>query len=135
MSLSIDDLPDHPAGIDEGTHAYILERGQPWPTGDRPRPIGLHKGHDKACFRNAGRLVLDKRFPVYVEGYATTRDGWWVHHAWCADENGVVVETTWRELGGSYFGVAMTARQVAEQVVAGAQWGEVLAFQSQSKEV
>lgn len=56
----------------------------------------------KACFRNAALFAFAHRLP-YVEGYATAIIP--VHHAWCLDHDGRILEVTWKTLGADYFGV------------------------------
>lgn len=53
----------------------------------------MMRGH---CFQNAFELASAQPDELlYVEGFATT--GRWVHyHAWCIDQEGSVVDPTWR---------------------------------------
>lgn len=54
------------------------------------------------CFRNAALFALEHRLS-YVEGYATYIIP--VHHAWCVDHDGRILEVSWKTLGSDYFGV------------------------------
>lgn len=63
----------------------------------------------KACFRNAAMFAFEHCLP-YVEGYATSIIP--VHHAWCLDHDGRVLEVTWKTLGTDYFGVRFDPRLV-----------------------
>ena len=73
-----------------------------WDVGYRPRPQGVRKLADKGCFTNAFRRAQEHGWH-YCEGLALWRTGF-LHHAWCIDERGLVVETTWPELGAEYRG-------------------------------
>ena len=47
----------------------------------------------KQCFANAIRCA--KRFDLtYVQGYATIEFGLALEHAWCEDQDGVIIEVT-----------------------------------------
>lgn len=68
----------------------------------------------KACFRNAAMFAILHRLP-YVEGYATHMIP--VHHAWCLDHDGRVIEVTWKTFGSDYFGVQFDPRLVRKGAV------------------
>jgi hypothetical protein len=93
-----------------GHHAllqrFILITGQPFRA--QPLPARYRRAKPRECFGNA--IALAKRSKgrlVYVEGYAM-RDklpGLLVHHAWCVDERGDVIDPTWADPeAASYFG-------------------------------
>ena len=63
----------------------------------------------KACFRNAA-LYAELYGLRYVEGYAQSIIP--VHHGWCVDSFGKVVEVTWDSLGSAYFGVEFKPMKV-----------------------
>lgn len=69
---------------------------------------GFDFGIPKMCFQNSLRLILANHHLTYCEGYAqpATMPGWVEHHAWCVDKRGNVIDTTWREGGLEYFGLA-----------------------------
>lgn len=97
-------------------HSYaelILDRGEWCRTGDRVRPPGLKKGRDKQCYTNAFWVAISNPGLTYVEGYAVPQVVTMpMEHAWCVDEAGVVVETTWKTLGRTYLGMRFTTEQV-----------------------
>lgn len=62
-------------------------------------------GKAKECFANAYTAAVENPGWTYVEGYANSIIP--VAHAWCVDENGIVVETTWPEVGTEYYGVPL----------------------------
>lgn len=82
---------------------FLLVHGQPYAPPATPRPKGVRKGTDKQCFRNANHVAANHLW-TYVEGYGTSYLP--CHHAWAVDDDGNVVETTWREAGSSYLGIA-----------------------------
>lgn len=72
-----------------------------------PRPKGMRKRADKACYLNALRVVL-KYHPAYTyaEGLAWGAElGIPIHHAWVVDGRGNAIDPTWREPGSRYHGV------------------------------
>lgn len=70
-------------------------RSVPWSTW---RGTGYRRMTERECFRNAHLTALGHPELTYCEGFATT--GLIpVHHAWCADPEGRVVDPTWREAG------------------------------------
>jgi hypothetical protein len=133
--VAVTDYHQHPAYAVTAAHdpiyGYVTAHGHPYATA--PRPKGIRKRADRACFRNALRFVLDHPDHLYVEGLAVP-DGWDfpVHHAWVAAEgSAVAVELTWREPGADYRGVALTLVEVARIASAemrrmGDYWGGAL---------
>jgi len=82
---------------------FLLVHGQPYAPPAVARPKGVRKGTDKQCFANANHLAANRLW-TYVEGYGTSYIP--CHHAWCVDDDGNVVEVTWRNSGSSYLGIA-----------------------------
>jgi hypothetical protein len=72
-------------------HGYAFA-GQPLPPEYRPRT-------PKYCFANARTLAgSSRRHLAYVEGFATVPDlPIPIHHAWCMDRVGTVIDVTFRE--------------------------------------
>lgn len=86
-----------------GPCAFILEHGRFWTPADLPATIKTMP--IKQCFDNAYRLATRRKGLRYVEGIAL---GCVIHHGWCVDADGHVVDPTWGrdDLRGSvYFGV------------------------------
>lgn len=82
---------------------FVLKEG--YLMGDRsPRSDKIRRGKMKECFRNAYLLALSRPHMTYCEGYAAGIGIMPVMHAWCIDENGQVVDVTWKD-GRNYFGV------------------------------
>jgi hypothetical protein len=94
-----------------------------------PRPKGVRKRKDRACFENSQKLVLKSgtgRTWSYVEGFALSALGVVVHHGWCGDEQGRAIDATWKEPGLAYFGVAFSAQEVARWLREKKTWGSML---------
>ena len=66
----------------------------PWATW---RGRGFRRGKRKMCFQNAWNYALSHDDLMYAEGFAGASGVGLVHHAWCIDDAGRVVEPTWRE--------------------------------------
>jgi len=81
---------------------FLLVHGQAFVPPAVPRPKGIRKGTDKQCFANANHVAANHLW-TYVEGYGTSYIP--CHHAWVVDDDGNVIETTWRAPGVSYLGV------------------------------
>jgi hypothetical protein len=103
---------------------FVLQHGQEslW----APLPAGVRYGRTKECFKNAMRLADRRPDLMYVEGWASRPAlGIPMHHGWCVDAQGQVVDPTWRvetpdEPPIEYLGVAFTMDQVhAAQVRSG----------------
>lgn len=89
-----------------GPHEVVLQYGKFFDPAERPK--GVKKGKDKLCFMNAAHLADDPDY-TYVEGFAIP-DGVPIpmHHAWCVDKDGNVVDNTWKKPGKAYFGIPFT---------------------------
>lgn len=82
---------------------FVGALGRLWPTGGE-RPEHLKPGEPKNCYGNAAQAALSFPELTYVEGYATGIIP--VEHAWCVDESGKVVDTTWDDSQQcAYYGV------------------------------
>lgn len=97
----------------------------------RPLPAEYERGEIKLCFMNAARLAWEDADLTYCEGYATT--GLLpVHHAWCIDLDGLVVDPTWQydhdgyardPTTWAYIGVSFPADTLNRALVETETWG------------
>lgn len=90
----------------KGPADLLLREAEWYPEGKVKR---WWRSEARACFRNAALFALEHRLP-YIEGYAMSIIP--VHHAWCLDHDGRVIEVTWKELGSAYFGVRFQPKLV-----------------------
>lgn len=88
----------------------VLAKGKAYASPERARPKGVRKLADRLCYHNSIRRILDYGWR-YIEGYAFGQVTV-VQHAWCLDENDIVVETTWKEPGSAYMGVEFSREQI-----------------------
>jgi hypothetical protein len=85
--------------------AFLLKHGRDYPIG--PHSYALPRMVQKQCYQNATLLTLDFPHLTYVEGKISCH-GVPLDHAWCIDEEGVVVDPTIDNSDGhitDYFGV------------------------------
>lgn len=103
-SSHIANMHPHVGGRDPGWFykgpADLLIREGRWYNDGRAKRWSHSIPH--GCFRNAALFAMEHRLP-YVEGYATCIIP--VHHAWCLDHDGRILEVSWKTLGTDYFGV------------------------------
>lgn len=84
-----------------GIADFVLKNGREFLRGEG---VPVKRGVMKMCYMNAAHLAAKDSSLTYCEGYATTIIP--VLHAWCIDEQGRVVDPTWRFGHGlGYFGV------------------------------
>lgn len=80
-----------------GISDFLLDLGGPMQ--GQPLPEDIERGVPQECFRNSHELVinqLDRGF-TYFEGYAVRASLCVpILHAWCVDELGGVIDTTWK---------------------------------------
>jgi len=88
----------------------LRDHGRKWQQKTLPSTISF--GTLGECFKNAALLAMEHPELTYVEGFATCVIP--MHHAWCVDPDGNVVDSTWRTLGTSYFGIPMSTDYVRE---------------------
>jgi hypothetical protein len=80
---------------------FVLKHG----VEGRARKPGRRKGKLKECFKNS-TVAAFKGGLRYVEGYALKPGLIPVHHAWNLDEEGRVIDLTWRDnLAAEYLGI------------------------------
>jgi hypothetical protein len=84
----------------------VLQHGKPFTPPIIPRPQGIRKGKNKACYMNSYRLAMITGW-TYVEGFAVFSDQIPIplQHAWVIDEKNNVIETTWKTSGFEYYGI------------------------------
>ncbi len=98
-----------------GSMDVVLQHGRHW---ECYSPTKFSRDERGQCFANAQRLAMMYEDLTYVEGYAMSIIP--LHHGWCVDRDGRVVDTTWgmgepRE----YFGVPINTRYIRKIVFAG----------------
>lgn len=70
-------------------------------------PGDLTLGAPRQCYDNAGNLALERGW-AYCEGFAMRPGLFPMHHAWCLDAVGAVVDPTWPyDPANEYLGVAL----------------------------
>lgn len=101
---------------------FYLLLGRAWEAPVATSPV-YPKGQPKQCYRNAFTLAADFPDLVYCEGFVQPEGLIPIHHAWCVDAKGMVVDTTWNACGVDYFGVALDFEFCAELIQRNAVWG------------
>jgi len=82
---------------------------------NQPLPPYYAQMEKKMCFRNAMNLALREPALTYVEGYGLSIIP--VHHAWCVDRDGMIVDPTWDyEPDREYFGIPFDLKFVTDLV-------------------
>lgn len=94
---------------------YVIENGQPFIFQPLPAIYVSHKGRWKECFANAFRLAMARDELRYAEGYAMRDGSFGMHHAWCVDAQGRVVDPTW-DFPADYYGVIYDLAYVGKVV-------------------
>jgi hypothetical protein len=84
-----------------------------------PLPAGFKRMTKRECFKNATDLATDRRGLTYVEGLAVSCVmPILIHHAWCIDEAGNVVDPTWDEPENClYMGVEFDLQTLVEKTL------------------
>lgn len=98
----------------------LLGHAQP----SRPLPDHIARGEMKQCYMNAGRLARDRPEFSYCEGYAKRAGLFPLHHAWCLDADGVVLDPTWPyDPDNEYWGVSLDTAFMLKATTASGVWG------------
>lgn len=65
----------------------------------RQLPKTYRRGPDRMCFMTCANLAIHNRRVTYVEGFGAIKSlgNLPMHHAWCLDEKGRVIEPTWQD--------------------------------------
>lgn len=69
----------------------------------RALPAGVGRAPARQCYQNAGLLVVQNPTLTYCEGFAVSRVGVPVQHAWCLDAQGQVVDPTWPDTEQAWY--------------------------------
>lgn len=89
--------------VTEGDLRGLLAHVTGWRVMEPPTASRVTAGADGECFENAARLAAETGLR-YFEGLAVcARNPEALHHAWCVDEDGEVVDPTWTD-GVVYLG-------------------------------
>ena len=92
----------------DSIEAFVLKHGRHFK--GQPLPPGFRRAGFRLCFANSARMAERHRELTYVEGFANApmlRERI-VHHAWCADKDGLVYDRTWGfDPEREYFGVPL----------------------------
>jgi len=90
----------------------------------QPLPPEFRLGPERHCYMNAGRLAADSAELVYCEGFALRAGLFPMHHAWCIDSAGKVIDPTWEyDPDNEYFGVALSTDFLLGTTVDKGVWG------------
>lgn len=101
---------------------FLQKLGRPLVPMRRPGHLAL--GEPKQCYKNAALLVLESEDLTYVEGYACPPGLIPVHHAWCLDAKGWVIDTTLTEPENTqYFGIPMSPGFLRRELERSDYWG------------
>lgn len=101
---------------------FVVLRGEVFECRD---DAGYHRGVSKECFRNAALLSLENDELTYVEGYGMLDSiPFPIHHAWCVDERGVVVDVTWdADSPRQYIGVRISKEDLRDNLLKNGVYG------------
>lgn len=115
---------------------FVLQNGEAFTPDKLKRPYKY--GKLKECYGNAAKLALLYDNLTYVEGFGY-RNILPVMHAWCVDENGLVVDPTWRwgrkgtqweSMEGELFGVRIPKDILTEKLLRTRTYGVIDDFAS-----
>ena len=97
---------------------FLLAHGRDYAIG--PHSYALPRGEQGQCFMNATHLALDLPHLTYVEGKVACH-GIGIDHAWCVDEEGIVVDPTIRDGHdghiSDYFGVPFKTPYLRKAII------------------
>lgn len=104
-----------------GIAELVLRHGRSW---SESSTECWPAGEAQQCFANAQRLALLNPELTYVEGYAMSVVP--LHHGWCVDRAGRVIDVTWIDRSGvEYFGVPIRTPYVRQRVLRSKFWGSL----------
>lgn len=88
-----------------------------------PVPPNVARGTPRRCYDNAGTMALEEGW-AYCEGFAMQPGLFPMHHAWCLNDAGEVIDPTWpHSRGNEYFGVALDEAFIVAQCERMGHWG------------
>ena len=106
---------------------FVLTHGRLW--APKPKPDNLKWRQERNCYGNSASLCLQTRGKyIYCEGFAKI-SLFPMLHAWCLTQDGEVVDTTWRELGVEYFGIAIKPDYLAYRLARQEDYGLIDCWQ------
>lgn len=88
---------------------FVLKNGRDFKPSQTCWALG-----NQNCFQHAAEAAMLHRDFTYCEGYAAGIIP--VLHAWLVDTNGLVIETTWEEVGEYYYGIPFRTDWVRQQL-------------------
>lgn len=101
---------------------FYLRLGQAYPAA--PVPARYERGEMRQCYKNAGQLATSHLDLAYCEGYAVRAGLFPMHHAWCLDTEGRVLDTTWPyDPENEYLGVSLSTDFLHQQLHETGVWG------------
>lgn len=104
--------------MDRSLRQYVLRKGRGCKVETSPHPVvPTNRG---GCFADSIELSAKNQFLTYVEGYAISPDGKAaIHHAWCEDSEGRLIDFTWERRGGrglAYFGIRFSGEHARKKL-------------------
>jgi hypothetical protein len=110
------------SGLEHIPSIFTLRMGRAWTA--QPLPAWVARGPMRQCYENAGTLCIENRNLTYVEGYALSPGLPPIHHAWCVDADGCVIDNTFQDSDRvQYFGVPIRAKTLRKLVEESGRWG------------
>lgn len=93
---------------------FVLQHGK-FTENVIPYPRHLWLGAQKKCFANSV-IVSALHGYKYIEGYASASGipELAIHHAWNEDQDGNLIDSTWRNTGAAYCGVEFSVERADE---------------------
>lgn len=117
-------------GNNNTAEKLCLKYGKPFDVPAQARPVGMKQMKARECFRNAYYAGLERGWQ-YVEGFAMSIVP--IHHGWCIDREGQVVETTWERPGTAYYGIVIPYSVLNEALVEHGYYGVLSQVTPRSK--
>lgn len=102
-----------------GQEDFVKQNGKAFTSQKYPSKYLNYRGEKKGCFTNAFNLAQRFSELTYVEGYGISNVvPLAIHHAFCVDAEGNVVDPTWDDQEDStYFGVEFNQKYVVDTIL------------------